>query len=132
MIFVAAEILKLLVVEPEYFIALDVHRVVIEQAGGEAVIEPSSRWTAALDEHSFNLVVTRLERNPEIVARKLSAVRARGAGIVFTSTYVPGSTEMAATGRWPVVQIPFTDEDLLSALGEAQARMHHEKRPSPA
>ncbi|MBO3758719.1 hypothetical protein [Ciceribacter sp. L1K22] len=115
-------ILRVAVLEMEYFIALDLQRAIMDVAGWEAVILPANLQDA-LETEAFDVALTRLGGNPRQNLEHARMAEAKGRGIVFASTVTPEGYLLDSCRGWPVVDLPFLDERLVHALFVAAERL---------
>jgi len=112
---------KVLVVEDELFVAMDIERVLLEN--GYAVLGPASTITAALRLLDFEVPdVALLDFNVlgEPVTPVADRLRIIGIPIVLTSAYDFGRmSEIEGLKGALYVQKPFDDDALLKALDDS-------------
>jgi CheY-like chemotaxis protein len=106
-----------LVVEDEFLIALDI--VAALENAGVAVVGPASTVSdalAAIEREPLRGALLDAHLGGESVGRVADALAARGLPFAFVSGYGPESLP-AAHRSAPLVRKPFTDQDLLAAIG---------------
>jgi|GEM_PF-7049955 hypothetical protein len=115
--------LRIAVFGIEYFIALDIQRVIAENYGCEApILPPSATWHEIVETTDFDLVVTSLSPVEEDNLVRVRDVTQLRRGIVFTTTITVEPERSGAKG-WPVVDLPFAEEALLEAIRSADQRL---------
>jgi DNA-binding response OmpR family regulator len=112
-----AFVLQILIVEPEYLIALEAERILQLFGGSEMTIAMPRDYLAILKDRSFDvvLIASKLVTTPEAEA----ALRGSAAGIVFSTLRREELDGIAGWPGVPVVSKPFDDEELLNAIKNA-------------
>lgn len=109
--------MQILIVEPEYLIALEAERILQLFGGSEMTIAMPRDYLAILKDRSFDvvLIASKLVTTPEAEA----ALRGSAAGIVFSTLRREELDGIAGWPGVPVVAKPFDDEELLNAIKNA-------------
>ncbi|MCL6705844.1 hypothetical protein M8R20_02415 [Pseudomonas sp. R2.Fl] len=115
--------LRIVVFGMEYFIALDVQRVIGENFGWDVqILPPSKTWHKTLATTDFDLIVTSLSTVEEDNLVRVRDVMQLRRGLVFTTTITVEPERSGAQG-WPVVDLPFAEEALVEAIMSAAERL---------
>jgi DNA-binding response OmpR family regulator len=109
--------LQILIVEPEYLIAMEAERILQFFGGSEITIAMPRDYLAVLKDRSFDviLIASKLLTAPEAKA----ALRGSHAGIVFSTLRREELDGIAGWPAVPVVSKPFDDGELLAAVENA-------------
>lgn len=116
-----ADRLRIVVFEIDYFIALDVQRVITEELGWETEILSPGSWYEMLAAADFDLIVTSLSPVEQDNVTRVRDVEQRRRGIVFTTT-ISIEPERSGARDWPVVDLPFAEQALIAAVTSAARR----------
>lgn len=117
-----ADRLRIVVFEIDYFIALDVQRVIAEELDRDIEILSPRTWSQMLAEADFDLIITSLSPVEQDNVTRVRDVEQRRRGIVFTTT-ISVEPERSGTRGWPVVDLPFSEQILVDAVTSAANRM---------
>ena len=117
---------RLLIVEEEFLIALDVQRVLEEAHAAKAVFARNYKELAALEPRfgEFDLAIVTPPKLGTSEGRLLERLAGAGPALVICSaTHVPTADGPAATAE--LVYKPFSDDELLAACQRALAARKH-------
>lgn len=117
-----ADRLRIVVFEIDYFIALDVQRVIAEKLDRDIEILSPRTWSRMLAEADFDLIITSLSPAEQDNVTRVREVEQRRRGIVFTTT-ISVEPERSGARGWPVVDLPFSEQILVDAVTSAANRM---------
>ncbi|TDK39530.1 hypothetical protein E2F50_05300 [Rhizobium deserti] len=109
--------MQILIVEPEYLIALEAERILQLFDGSEITIAMPREYLAVLKDRTFDiiLIASKLLTTPEAEA----ALRSSHAGIAFSTLRREELNGIAGWPDVPVVWKPFDDAELLAAIENA-------------
>jgi hypothetical protein len=114
---------RLLIVEEEYLIGLDIQRIVAQANAAETLLVRDFREAAALGERlaGFDLAIVNPPRNPEPGWTAAAQLRAAGVTIIVCTAaqIVLDGTPIAGS---EIVYKPFSDGDMLDACRRALER----------
>lgn len=111
----------ILIVETEVLIALDIQRILTEHNAGKVVFARSSQ--EAMGQQSFwpglGLAIVELRHLDSASVELASNLIASGVSCVMTSADLHLRNGVPELEKAPVLQKPFTEEDLLNAIRTA-------------
>lgn len=106
--------MRVLIVDPEYLIAMDAERIVRTALPCETEIAMPRDYPALLARRNFDIVL--IDSSLLEITGEVQRLRETVAGIVFTTSL---SEEIAGIPAWPgvaVVPKPFDDQQLIEAI----------------
>jgi len=114
---------RVLVVEPEFLIALEVQRILEQVNAGEIVFTRSVEEAARLEPRfaEFDLAVVAMGVANAAAVALTVRLAAAGVAVVGTTAGLAGFVGLSADAAIPLVEKPFTDERLLAACAYALA-----------
>ena len=115
---------RILIVEAEFLIALDIQRILEAAEAGQSVFARSAEEANALRArwHEFELAIIDISQHDEAALRLAEAVREAGIALVISSSDVRYRRGAPTLPGAPVVLKPFTEADLVAACRAALTR----------
>jgi hypothetical protein len=108
--------LRILVVQKEYLIALDVKEALAGLLPGEIETASLVDLGTHLRTQSWDLVLLDTGDTPDADRRNASAVLASGSALVFLTGHVDFAEGVPGFQEWPVLVKPFIEGQLLDAV----------------
>ena len=115
--------MRILIVDPEYLIAMDAERILDAAFDCEIEIAMSHDYQASLERRNFDVVLI----DPDLIRRSEDAqeLRDSGAAIVFTTSLTEKVSGILDRGRIAFAPKPFKDEKLVEAIRNAAGDLRH-------
>ena len=114
---------RILVVEDEVLIAMDIEQICREWGADDIVVARSlDRAQAEAQAGPFDLVVLDLFLSGETTVEFAADLTAGGTPFVLTSGYADAEALLGATAGRPIVEKPFLAETLVAAMAQAIGR----------
>jgi len=110
-------LLRVLVVDNEYLIALDVERILRDAFNCEVVITTRAKSISILQKERFNVVLLDTAGALETLQAEVDAVMACGANLAFSTTCDEFAQGMPGFPGMVVLLKPYRDEILISVIG---------------
>lgn len=104
--------LRVLVAEDEYFIALEVERILAETGRCDVTICRSDQLESMLENHRFELVALDAGTSFETCRKQAEVIRAAEAEPVFLCAYADLLLELQQKTNFEVFEKPFREEDI--------------------
>lgn len=108
--------MRILVVQKEYLIALDVKDALAGLLPGDIETASLVDLGARLRAQSWDLVLLDTGETPDADRRNASSVLASGAALVFVTGHVDFAEGVPGFQEWPVLVKPFLEGQLLDAV----------------
>ncbi|MGF9563172.1 hypothetical protein [Neorhizobium sp. JUb45] len=108
-----------LIVDPEYLVALDGEQVLSDALECDVQIAMPRDYHAALETHRFDVVLIDVRVVQDDVADAAQRIAAAGANVVLSSLSHVNANGFAAWPGAPVVLKPFDDKTLIEAVKNA-------------
>jgi DNA-binding NarL/FixJ family response regulator len=111
--------LRVLIVDPEYLVALDGEHVLSDALGCNVEIAMPRDYPAILENHRFDVVLIDVRVIQDNVADAARLIGAAGARVVLSSLSHVNANGFAQWPDVPVVLKPFDDSTLIEAVKNA-------------
>jgi len=113
--------LHVLIAEKQYLIAMEVERILTEEAGcTNQICGPSLQ--AELVAARYDVVMLDVSPSPQHNLSRAQMIVDSGAWVVFLSSYEPHSEENKALADYLIIPKPFDSADILAALRWIRAK----------
>jgi len=113
--------LRILILEDEYLIALDVEQLCRDHGAEDVSIAHHIPAISESDAVPFDIAIIDLMLHEETTLPFAETLRARGIPFIFATGYADASEKFTRFSGVPVVGKPYSTEELISALVEARA-----------
>ena len=111
--------LRVLIVDPEYLVALDGEQVLSDALACDVEIAMPRDYPAVLENRRFDVVLIDIRIIQDNVAEAARRIAATGAGVVLSSLSHMNANGFAQWPEVPVVLKPFDDATLIRAVKNA-------------
>lgn len=111
--------MRVLIVDPEYLVALDGEQVLSDALGCDVEIAMPRDYHAALENQRFDAVLIDVRVVQDDVADAARRIAAAGANVVLSSLSHVNANGFAAWPDVPVVLKPFDDKTLIETIRNA-------------
>lgn len=114
--------MRVLIVDPEYLVALDGEQVLSDALGCDVEIAMPRDYAESLDKRRFDVVLIDVRIIQEDVADAARRISAAGATAVLSSLSHVNANGFAKWPEAPVVLKPFDDKTLIETVRNAATR----------
>jgi hypothetical protein len=111
--------LRILAMDTEYLIAIDLERVMRKSQSTDIDVSTQLEFPKFLKENIYSLIVCDLDILVQAGLLETFLQNRNGAAVVFTTTSFNPMRYKSQSGQWPVISKPFLDETLLCAIASS-------------
>ncbi len=114
--------LQILIAENQYFIAMEVERLLTEAMACDIQIVALNDLPTALQRQRFDIVLAEAEAQTAVNIDRATAIEASGATVIFLSSYTVSEPDPRHVGSRLQVQKPLIHDELLGLVRQVANR----------
>lgn len=107
---------QILIAETQYFIALDVEHLLDAAISCDIHIVPLNALADALEKQRFDIAIIEAEARTTVNIQRAAMIEAKGATVIFLSTYAVNEPDPVHVGSRLQVQKPLIHQELLGVV----------------